>query len=588
MSEFPKPWIKYYNKEKTPESLNYPDESLYETVRTTALRYPERIAYEFEGRRTTYGEFIKGTDHLAACLYSLGVAKGENVFICMPNLPQTVMMFYATIKCGAVATMIHPLSSRNEIKDLLNDSNAKVALIFDRIWENFVPIKEETGLEKLIVADIRDELPFVKGIAYKLSARRKVKKIPDLDYIIRWKDLFKLSPDGHMPDIKVKGDDVSVILYSGGTTGTPKGVMLTNINVNATTMATLAISEMIPCKVEELYSEEGKEKALFKDYSVLSIMPMFHGFGLCVGIHTFLSFGGKCILVPVFTPDTLAKLIVKKRPNYVFGVPTLFERMIRSDAMRNADLSCIEGIYAGGDSLPPETKVKVDTFIREHNGGTVVREGYGLTETVAVVCLTPLGNERRGSIGIPFPDILFGIFKYGTEEMLPYGEAGEICISGPTVMKGYYNNEKETAETLRTHGDGRIWLHTGDMGVMDEDGYVYFKQRYKRMIVSSGYNIYPSHVEAIINAYPGVAESCAIGIPDPIRVQRIKVFIVLDKGQVGDENFLRGLRNYCRENFAKFSIPKDFEFLDKMPRTKLAKIAYRDLEELEARRRGSE
>jgi long-chain acyl-CoA synthetase len=227
----------------------------------------------------------------------------------------------------------------------------------------------------------------------------------------------------------------------------------------------------------------------------------------------------------------------------------------------------------------------VDQFIKEHNGKTVVREGYGLTETVAVVCLTPLGNGRRGSIGIPFPDILFGIFEYGTTNLVPYGEDGEICISGPTVMKGYYNNEEETKNALKLHDDGRIWLHTGDMGIMDEDGYVYFKQRYKRVIISSGYNIYPSQIEAEINKFPGVAESCAIGIPDPIRVQRIKVFVVLEEGVTGDEKMVKDLIAYSREKFAKFSVPKDFEFIDKLPRTKVGKIAYRELEELEAKRR---
>ena len=585
MSEIPRPWTKFYNKDKTPESLNYPEGSLYSVVRTTALRYPERIAYEFEGKKTTYGEMIRKIDHLAACLYKLGVRKGDNVFICMPNLPQTVQMFYAVIKCGAVSTMIHPLSSKYEIRNLLNDSQAKVALIFDGIWENFVPIKEETGLQTLIVADIKDELSLVKGIGYKIKTRKKIKKVPQLDYIISWKDLLKTCSDDSMPEIEVKSDDVSVILYSGGTTGVPKGVMLTNLNMNATVYATLAISECLPCTVDELFSEEGREKALFRDYSVLSVMPMFHGFGLCVGVHTFLSFGGRCILVPVFTPDSFAKLVVKERPNFVFGVPTLFERMIRSEAMEHADLSCIDGIYSGGDALPPETKEKVDAFIKEHNGKTVVREGYGLTETVAVVCLTPLNNGRRGSIGIPFPDVMFGIFEYGTTNLVPYGQDGEICISGPTVMKGYYNHEEETKDALKVHEDGRVWMHTGDMGMMDEDGFVYFRQRYKRVIISSGYNIYPSQIEAAINRYPGVVESCAIGIPDPIRVQRIKVFVVLEEGVEGNDELVKKLIAYSRENFSRFAVPKDFEFIDKLPRTKVGKIAYRELEELEASRR---
>lgn len=584
MSECQKPWVKFYRPEKTPESMDYPDGSVYDIVKTTAMRYPDKIAYEFEEKKTNYKEFIKKVDHLAACLYKFGVKKGENIFICMPNIPQAILMFYAVVKCGAISTMIHPLLSKIEIKALLNNSQSRIAVTFDQILDKFIDIKEETCLETLIVADIADELPFVKSIGYKFFFRKNIKKIHNLKYIIKWNDLLNFCQSDDMPHVEVKSEDVSVMLYSGGTTGIPKGVELTNRNVNATTYCILAMSEVFPCTVDKLYSEEGREKELFRDYSVLSVMPIFHGFGLCVGIHTFLSFGGKCILVPVFTPESFAKLIVKKRPNFLFGVPTLFERMIRSDAMVNADLSCINGIFSGGDTLLPETKQKVDKFLHEHNCKVVVREGYGLTETTSAVCLTPSNRERTGSIGIPFPDTLFSICEVGTSKQLSYGEDGEICISGPTVMNGYYKNEKETKQALMVHNDGRTWLHTGDIGMMDEDGYVYFKQRYKRVIVSSGYNIYPSQIEMGINQFPGVVECCAIGIPDPIKVQKVKVFVVLEKGVIGDENMIKKLIAYSKEHFAKFAVPKDFEFIDKLPRTNVAKIAYRELEELESKR----
>ena len=584
MEDCPRPWVKYYNPDKTPETLTYPDVSVYEFVRQASNRFPEKIAYEFEGKTTTYREFMRRTDHLAACLYESGVRKGDNVIICMPNSPQTVQMFYAVVKCGAVSTMIHPLSAKNEIKYYLNNAEVKVAMVFNGVAQNFIDVQPETDLKTLIVADIADELSFLKSVGFKLTKGRKIPKVPELDFIIKWKDFLKITDKNDIPYVENKGHDCAAILYSGGTTGVPKGVMLSNLNMNAMAKGMLAASEGFSESIDTVYSDEAY-KVMYRDYVVLSVMPMFHGFGLVVGVHTFLSFGGKCVLVPTFTPDSFAKLIVDKRPNYIAGVPTLYERMIRSDVIQKADLSCLDGMFCGGDALQPEQKKKIDEFLKSHNSHTIIREGYGLTESVAATCLTPINNPREGSIGIPFPDVYFKIFEVGTSTPVPYGEVGEICISGPNVMLGYYNNPEETANALKVHEDGRTWLHTGDLGKMDEDGYVYFAQRYKRMIISSGYNIYPTQVEAAINSFPGVVESCAIGIPDPVRQERIKVFIVLEKGVVGDDEFIKKIRLHCKDYLAKYAIPKNFEFVESLPRTKVGKIAFRDLEELEAKRR---
>lgn len=576
MVDIEKPWVKYYDPRYTRETIDYPDISLYEIVRQCSEQVPDRIAYEFQGKETTYRDFIKKIDHAAACFYKLGVRKGDNVIICLPNTPQAIQAFYGVIKCGGVATMIHPLSAKNEIKEYLNISKAKFAVSLDAFCNNFIAIKDETKLEKLVITSIKDELSFIKGIGFSLTLGRKIPKHPMTEYMMDWKDFLRLSSDDSMPEVKLTGKDPAVILFSGGTTGTPKGIVLSSLSINATAYGTLASSGCMPCHIDEFWSD--RKKYLQREYTVLSVMPMFHGFGLGIGIHTFLALGGRCILIPTFTPDSFAKLIADKKPNFVAGVPTLYEKMITSEVMKGVDLSCLDGIFVGGDALSMDTRQRVDPFLKAHNAKTILREGYGLTETVTATCLTPTDNYRPGSIGIPFPDVLFKIVKIGTEETLPYGEDGEICITGPNLMTCYFDNPEETAEVLKVHQDGRTWLHTGDVGNMDADGFIYFKQRYKRMIIKSGYNIYPSQIENLINEYPGVDVSCVIGIPDPVKQQIVKVFLVLDKGQEPTEEFMNGLKGYCRDNIAAYAQPKYFEIIETMPRTKVGKIAYRELE----------
>lgn len=585
MEDIERPWVKYYDPEKTRDSIDYPDISMYEIVNRTAKTLPDKIAYEFQGKNTDYKTFMKKVDHAAACLYKMGVRKGDTFVICMPNTPQALHVFYGVIKCGGIATMIHPLSAKNEIEQYLKISKAKYALTLDAFCNNFIAVKDNTNLEKLVVASIKDELSLLKSIGFSLTLGRKIPKHPAMDYIYEWKQFLALADSDEIPEVENKGNDPAVILFSGGTTGTPKGIVLSNLNMNATALGTLAISSCLPSHIDYILEHGSKEMFDARDYTVLSVMPMFHGFGLGIGIHTFLVIGGKCILVPSFTPDSFAKLIVKKRPNFIAGVPTLYEKMISSPIMKDADMSCLDGIFVGGDSLSVETREKVDGYLKSHNAKTILREGYGLTESVTATCLTPADNCRIGGIGIPFPDVLFKIVKIGTEERQPYGEEGEICISGPNIMLGYYDNPEETAQTLKVHADGRTWLHTGDIGYMDEDGFIYFKQRYKRMIIKSGYNIYPSQLENIIDKYEGIKASCIIGIPDPVKQQIVKAFIVLEDGYTADEKFMEGLKAYCRENIAAYAQPKEFEVIDTMPTTKVGKIAYRELEELEAKRR---
>ena len=312
---------------------------------------------------------------------------------------------------------------------------------------------------------------------------------------------------------------------------------------------------------------------------MLSVMPVFHGFGLGIGIHTPLVAGGTCILIPQFNVNTYAEVLVKQQPNLIPGVPTLFEALLRAEKLEGADLSFLRGIFSGGDSLSPELKKKVDAFLKAHGCTEQIREGYGTTECVTASCLTPKDYARAGSIGVPFPDTFYKIVAPGTTNEVEPNIEGEICVSGPSVMMGYMDNPEETAGALRRHYDGRIWLHTGDLGHMDRDGFVYFRQRIKRMIITSGYNVYPSQLENIIDGHEKVLLSCVIGVKDPYRVQRVKAYVVPMPGVEPTEELKAELLTYCSKHIAKYAMPREIEFRKELPKTLVGKVAYRVLEE---------
>jgi long-chain acyl-CoA synthetase len=276
--------------------------------------------------------------------------------------------------------------------------------------------------------------------------------------------------------------------------------------------------------------------------------------------------------------------MVKQRCNFVAGVPTLYEALLRLPNMDKADLSCLKGVFSGGDSLSIELKKKLDAWLYDHNCSVQVREGYGTTETVTACCLTPPHMFKKGSIGVPFPDTYIKIVEPDTDRELPYGEEGEILLAGPTVMKEYMNHPEETAQTLRKHDDGLTWVYTGDLGTMDEEGFVYFRCRAKRMIISSGYNVYPAQLENILDAHEKVQMSCVIGVPDPYRMQKVKAFVMLKKGVEPNDETREELLAYCRIHIAKYAMPYDIEFRDEMPKTLVGKVNYRLLEEEEARK----
>ena len=558
------PWLRYYGK--TPASLEYPHKTMYQMVASAAKRYPDKAAYVFMGKKTSYSEFMKRIDAAARGLYAMGIRKGDKVTICMANTPQALDCFYALNRIGAIPNMIHPLSAAQEIAFYLNFSKSKAILTLDQFYDKVAQI--QPGLEhpcEILIAKVVDELPFpLKSLYPMTKGARAIGKLPKTGYTL-WQDLIRPKKGVQLPPDEGQFDECGAILYSGGTTGTNKGIMLSNLNFNALALQTIAASGFT---MEEIAGMK-----------MLSVMPVFHGFGLGIGIHVPLVAGGTCILVPQFNAKTYAEILVKQKPNLIPGVPTLFEALLRADNLEGVNLSFLKGIFSGGDSLSPELKKKVDAFLKEHGCSEQIREGYGTTECVTASCLTPKDYSRAGSIGVPFPDTFYKIVTPGTTREAEPNIEGEICVSGPTVMMGYMDNPEETAQTLRRHYDGRIWLHTGDLGYMDQDGFVYFRQRMKRMIITSGYNVYPSQLENVIDGHEKVLLSCVIGVKDPYRVQRVKAYVVPMPGVAPTEELKKELLDYCSQRIAKYAMPREIEFRKELPKTLVGKVAYRVLEE---------
>ena len=557
------PWANFVGD--VPLHLDYFEGSMFQAVENIAKKYPDQVAFDFMGRSTTYKKLVEETERCAKALKSIGVRENDKVTIAMPNCPQAIYMFYAVNLIGGIANMIHPLSAEKEIEFYLNESESVTAITLDQFYDKFERIRENTKVINIIIASVKDALSKPVRAGYMLTEGRKIQKIPEDAPVIRWNEFLSLSKYCfYKYRVDRKGDDPAVILYSGGTTGTTKGIVLTNKNFNALGQQVAAANPMF--RVGD---------------KMLAAMPLFHGFGLGVCIHTMLSQGGRCILIPRFTAKSYAKQIVKYRCNFIAGVPTLYEALLRLPNMEKADLSCLKGVFSGGDSLSVELKKKFDRFLYDHKAVIQVREGYGTTETVTACCLTPPHMFKEGSIGVPFPDTYIKIVEPGTDKELPYGEEGEILLAGPTVMKEYLKHPEETAETLRTHEDGLTWVYTGDLGTMDNEGFIFFRGRAKRMIISSGYNVYPGQVENILDAHELVQMSCVIGVPDPYKMQKVKAFVTLKPGVPASEETKTTLLDYCRRHIAKYAMPYDIEFKDDMPKTLVGKVAYRVLEEEE-------
>jgi long-chain acyl-CoA synthetase len=551
-----RPWLHFYGS--VPRSLDYPAVTLYEALARTARRVPDAVAWDFLDTTSTYRQLLGDVDRCAAALAALGLHAGDRLLISMPTSPQGVIAFYAANKLGAVPALIHPLSTGPEIEAYLDMSRARIALTLDAFHARFAAIAPREPLERIVLARIPDYLSPVKKLGFWLAKGRKIPRVP-ADPRVRWWSELMADDAPAAPRAATTTDDPAAILFSGGTTGTPKGIVLSSRNLIAEGMQAAAWGGL----------REGD--------SILAILPIFHGFGLGVCVNAAFMAGGKSILVPLFDAKAVAKLLRTKRPNLLVGVPTLFDALTKDPSLERADLSCLRATFSGADTLPRPVKERFEQLVAARGGGVKLLEGYGLTEAVTAIMATPLTEYREGSIGVPFPDMDAKICAVGTTDAAPVGAEGEICVAGPAVMLGYLDDPVATAEALKVHPDGRTWLHTGDLGRMDADGFFYFTVRLKRMIKSSGFNVYPAQVEDVLYRHPMVAEACVVGVPDPAQVERVKAYVVLKDPAGAGKEAEAALIAHCRAQLIKWSCPREIEFRAELPKTRVGKVDYRAL-----------
>ncbi len=553
--EIPAPWSKYYKEEDL--NIKISNISMYEQVKRSGAKYPNYTAYEYFGRKTNYKTFLKEIDAAAAAFKVMGIKKGDIITLCMPNVPEVLISLYGLNKLGAIANMLHPLSAEEEIKENLLSTKSEYLVMIDMFYHKIEKNIEETKVKKVIFVSASDSMGILMKIGYKLTQGRKFLKYPKKDQFLNWKQFMKLSKKSiERIDIKFGKDTPAVIIHSGGTSGTPKNVVIQNR------------AFLLAAKQEQI-----SLKKLRPGDCCLAIMPNFHGFGLSVLMHTPLALGCYTILVPQFNSKKFDILFKKTKPTCVLGVPTLFEALSENNNIKHLDLSFLKYAVSGGDLLNSNLENKINEYFKAHNSQARITQGYGLSEALAAVCLAADDVNKSGSVGIPLAGNHVKIIDPATRETLPYNEVGEIVIHTKALMMGYLNNEAETNEALQVHKDGHVWLHTGDLGYMDEDGFVFYKGRQKRMIISSGYNVFPSHIEEVIEAHPAVLQCTVVGIPHSYKGEVPKAFIVLKEGFHG--LFIKSeIKEYCKKNMAKYMVPAEFVYRKKLPKTKLGKVDF--------------
>jgi long-chain acyl-CoA synthetase len=552
-----RPWLKHYGAE-VPARLSYPDIPLHQLLIDSARRFPEHTALEFYGRRITYRELDELTDRFASALVALGVRQGDRVALMLPNVPQTVIGYFGILKAGAWVVQTNPLYTANEIAHQLNDAGAETLLALDQFYPRIQDVMKRTSLKRLILTGVKDYLPLLKRLLYPLKARSQhhTVSIPygapvyDLHTIIK-----KATRDGSLP--RVSPDDVALLQYTGGTTGVPKGVILTHRGL---------VANAIQCRHWLYGLQEGKER-------FLGVLPFFHVYGMTSCQNLVVLLAASVVLLPRFQTEEVLKTVTKRQITAFPGIPSMFSAMSNHPRMGDYDLRSVRFCITGAGPLYREVRQRFETA-----SGARLVEGYGLTEAAPVTHCTPMdGQPRIGCIGLPLPDTDARVVDCNESgHLLPPGEVGELQVKGPQVMRGYWNHPDETASVL---GDG--WLSTGDMVSMDGEGFFYIHDRKKDMIKSGGENVYPREVDECLLQHPKVKDACVIGIPQDLRGERIKAFVVLKEHEQASST---EILEHCRQHLAKFKVPKQVEFRKELPKTLVGKVLRRALLEEEMKR----
>ena len=556
-----KPWLKYYDTQYVEQTV--PECSAFELVCRNNTKHLGETALEYYGRKISFADLIVNVKKTAAALRAIGVKKGEIITVVSVMTPEVIYAFYAADMIGASLNLVDPRYSAEGIHEYIEEVDSRLLICLNVTYDRCHQAEKRTNVERVLVISPADSLPFHLAVGYKMTSPDKNRYKSN---VLHWKDFIAAGRNQNMNAEPYDPQHTCVVVHTGGTTGSPKGVMLTDRNFNA------------------LAQEFAAQSSLFsRGQKLMNIMPPFIAYGYACGVHMPLVMGLHVIIIPNLDPDKLGALIWKHKPEHMFGVPAHYQQMAASLLLKNKNLSFIRNYAAGGDSLPLGAEQTVNEFLKEHGAEYPLAKGYGMTEVSSAATIAAGTVTKPGSVGIPMVNTVVSVFEPGTETELPIGERGEICICTPTTMKGYYNKPDETAMILRRHADGLLWVHTGDIGYMDEDGFVYLDSRIKRMIIRhDGFKVFPSMIENVISRHPAVHQCSVVGCTDRDHVQGRLPFVYVVLAPEADKKkrqILRELRQLCKEELPEYVQPAGYKFISTMPLTPVGKVDYRKLEE---------
>lgn len=555
-----KPWLKYYDQKFIDQTL--PALSAFEYVCQRSKNHLNDTALEYYGRKFTYADLIVNVKKTAAALRGAGVKKGDIITVVSIMTPEIIALFYAADMMGATLNLVDPRYSVEGIREYIEEVDSHLLVCLNVVYERCRQAAKRTNVEKVIVLSPADSLPPVMAVGYKLTTPDKNKYASN---VIRWKQFIKGGEGQSTASEPYDPDHACVVVHTGGTTGSPKGVMLTDDCFNGIALQFQAYP-----------------KLFHRGQKLMNVMPPFIAYGFACGIHLPLVLGFTVIIIPNLDPAKLGSLVLKHKPEHMFGVPTHYQQLASDPKLRDKDLSFIINYAAGGDSLSRGAEQTVNDFLAAHGARYPIAKGYGMTEVSSAATVAAGLDNKPGSVGIPMVNTVVAAFEPGTDRELPIGQRGELCISGPCLMKGYYNKPEETAILLRRHPDGRVWAHTGDMGYLDEDGFVFLDSRIKRMIIRhDGFKVFPSMIENVVSRHPAVHQCSVVGCADKDHTQgRLPfVYIVLKADTTAKKKqVIRELERMCAEELPEYVQPVAYKFISSMPMTPVGKVDYRQLE----------
>ena len=555
-----KPWLKYYDQKFIDQTL--PALSAFEYVCQRSKNHLNDTALEYYGRKFTYADLIVNVKKTAAALRGAGVKKGDIITVVSIMTPEIIALFYAADMMGATLNLVDPRYSVEGIREYIEEVDSHLLVCLNVVYERCRQAAKRTNVEKVIVLSPADSLPPVMAVGYKLTTPDKNKYASN---VIRWKQFIKGGEGQSTAAEPYDPDHACVVVHTGGTTGSPKGVMLTDDCFNGIALQFQAYP-----------------KLFHRGQKLMNVMPPFIAYGFACGIHLPLVLGFTVIIIPNLDPAKLGSLVLKHKPEHMFGVPTHYQQLASDPKLRDKDLSFIINYAAGGDSLSRGAEQTVNDFLAAHGARYPIAKGYGMTEVSSAATVAAGLDNKPGSVGIPMVNTVVAAFEPGTDQELPIGQRGELCISGPCLMKGYYNKPEETAILLRRHPDGRVWAHTGDMGYLDEDGFVFLDSRIKRMIIRhDGFKVFPSMIENVVSRHPAVHQCSVVGCADKDHTQgRLPfVYIVLKADTTAKKKqVIRELERMCTEELPEYVQPVAYKFISSMPMTPVGKVDYRQLE----------